>query len=903
MDVWAVALICLELVLPKPLLLLLSGSGETGAANAAPVGGPHPFYVALSKLTSPPRLPPGVAEFGSDGMLLGLMRGMLQPDPARRLTAAQALEHPFFTSAPPLSSPPRPLDSNGFDFGSRKSNGPKEGAPNAAGAQEAVGTVVPCQASSPLDTPQQPQPAELLPRKRQPEQGPVGPDRGVTSSHQPALRRPAVTAEATTVSLPPHKSPPGPAAASGASDGELDAAAEVSSLKLEVQQLHTERASHERELQSIRSRLLMQTASSESSPASSHGQSQQQQPPQQQPPSPAQAKAAEAQLIADMRRTNEVLEEARRRTEGALSELAEVQRRNAALSEEQTDLLRRDALPEDELHARTESAEKASATAERLLAATRETLADRRDKLEASQERLRKSELQLSAGERLDAKLGASGGRGASETSAQTYAQADKRVREVQQLAKEQLREERRRSNDGMSRAQRSARKVQDGLRRQLEEAQQLAQLQKERAPDRALRTANRQHQPESGAPLGGTPRVGSPSKHTLELQREAFELRSAIESSQSAKLRLGAEARLAEEALLGTQEAVQRGLSTERDVAATLRHDNELLVGELERMQSELEHTHSVARGAEMEAERIYGEGSPEVEEALKSARLDVREAKGLAQRAEERLDRLAVTGGGGGGGGRGLEKELRRELRRAVGEIEELEEELESSSRRRARGGGGGGGGRTVTWGGANATTHLFEARHELERVSHELRLAHDARVDAERRAQGAYDDASHGGRRAIAETAFLDDLRYDLKQAKQQLADETRRCEQSERELRGKASASKSGGAAEGSVAEDLRQARMRNAALREDLRKMDAERERQLRDLAERKDAALLKMRTALLASEEGRGGEVATRRVEVPLPPGHAMVRATPLGRPGGAPPVYDAARMTRHGAC
>ncbi len=34
-------------------------------------------------------------------------------------------------------------------------------------------------------------------------------------------------------------------------------------------------------------------------------------------------------------------------------------------------------------------------------------------------------------------------------------------------------------------------------------------------------------------------------------------------------------------------------------------------------------------------------------------------------------------------------------------------------------------------------------------------------------------------------------------------------------------------------------------------------MDADRERQLRELAQRKDAALLQMRTALLESEESR----------------------------------------------
>ena len=54
-------------------------------------------------------------------------------------------------------------------------------------------------------------------------------------------------------------------------------------------------------------------------------------------------------------------------------------------------------------------------------------------------------------------------------------------------------------------------------------------------------------------------------------------------------------------------------------------------------------------------------------------------------------------------------------------------------------------------------------------------------------------------------------------------------------------------------------------MQNVALTEDIRKLDAERE-QLRELAQRKDAALLQMRTALLESEESRNPNQGPVRV-------------------------------------
>ena len=69
-------------------------------------------------------------------------------------------------------------------------------------------------------------------------------------------------------------------------------------------------------------------------------------------------------------------------------------------------------------------------------------------------------------------------------------------------------------------------------------------------------------------------------------------------------------------------------------------------------------------------------------------------------------------------------------------------------------------------------------------------------------------------------------------------------------------------------------------MQNVALTEDIRKLDAERERQLRELAQRKDAALLQMRTASFYSwqalevEDAAHPKVATAS---PTPKGNVPV--------------------------
>ena len=93
MDVWAVALICMELVLPTPLLqepharVLARNHRDSNA-----------YYKWLAHETGPLVLPATVAAFSAP--LHGLMLQLLQRDASKRASARSAQQHPFFASGP-----------------------------------------------------------------------------------------------------------------------------------------------------------------------------------------------------------------------------------------------------------------------------------------------------------------------------------------------------------------------------------------------------------------------------------------------------------------------------------------------------------------------------------------------------------------------------------------------------------------------------------------------------------------------------------------------------------------------------------------------------------------------------------------------------------------------------------
>ena len=112
-----------------------------------------------------------------------------------------------------------------------------------------------------------------------------------------------------------------------------------------------------------------------------------------------------------------------------------------------------------------------------------------------------------------------------------------------------------------------------------------------------------------------------------------------------------------------------------------------------------------------------------------------------------------------------------------------------------------------------------------------------------------------------------AEIERLREALNTTLGQRNEEGRRADAAERELRRLAARPVGPGGGGGrspererldvrlAHANELHQAQRRNAELAEDLKRLDAERVRQLRELAQRKDTALLQMRAALLESEE------------------------------------------------
>ena len=105
MDVWAVALICMELVLPTPLLqepharVLARNHRDSNA-----------YYKWLAHETGPLVLPATVAAFSAP--LHGLMLQLLQRDASKRASARSAQQHPFFASGPSKAQAAPEADSH-----------------------------------------------------------------------------------------------------------------------------------------------------------------------------------------------------------------------------------------------------------------------------------------------------------------------------------------------------------------------------------------------------------------------------------------------------------------------------------------------------------------------------------------------------------------------------------------------------------------------------------------------------------------------------------------------------------------------------------------------------------------------------------------------------------------------
>ena len=101
MDVWSMALLSLEMLLPAPLF----SSPFDKLAAARPADAAQAYYRWLAAQTGPVELPADLATLSPQ--LVHLMSQLLQRDPTKRWTAAQALEHPFFATGPrTIESPP-----------------------------------------------------------------------------------------------------------------------------------------------------------------------------------------------------------------------------------------------------------------------------------------------------------------------------------------------------------------------------------------------------------------------------------------------------------------------------------------------------------------------------------------------------------------------------------------------------------------------------------------------------------------------------------------------------------------------------------------------------------------------------------------------------------------------------
>ncbi len=111
-DVWAVGCIFAELMLRTPFLPGETDMGQLRAIFAA-LGTPTPTdWPAMASLpdyvpfpAAPPPQPLGTIFTAASGDAIDLLGRMLAFDPARRITAREALSHAYFASGPPPTEP------------------------------------------------------------------------------------------------------------------------------------------------------------------------------------------------------------------------------------------------------------------------------------------------------------------------------------------------------------------------------------------------------------------------------------------------------------------------------------------------------------------------------------------------------------------------------------------------------------------------------------------------------------------------------------------------------------------------------------------------------------------------------------------------------------------------------
>ena len=1027
MDVWSVALMVLELVLPRPLFEQKQLDAQASAPRKR-ASAPHPFYAALAREHEPVVLPREADDFSSP--FADLMRGMLERDPLTRLTASDALIHPFFAaSAPtltdvrptPAAPPPAPTVAWAErDLGAGVGIGDSSAAEQPTGGQRNSPAEVvavspppsrpaarPLPPSTALSTRAKERQSEAIRAREEalaelhaatlqlgavqvalgaqgggspmvaaapgPAVSPAGgpspailpPSRGdsaaaevtrltqeLTEAREAArqaaqraemdgrtlrddLSRAQAEAHAHGMALAAHESAVAERSTDSSQVSSLNA--EVGRLKGEVRQLLQDSGAGEVERQQLREQLANATAVAGARPRTAEG------------------GGDDVERLEMMRRMNEVLEEARTRTEGALKQLHEVQQRNGELEEEVGQLRASGGVSSADLKGQLDVAERGRLRAEGSLREARAALDDKVTQLLESEAKLNMANREVAASDQLRREAAGRGGDGGGLEK--VYHEADQRVREVRKIAEQQLREERKRSADDLHKAELSARKVEGELRRQLTEALD------------ANSKLSKQRQTKTTVTVGAA-----------DMEREVVELREALAVSEEERIRIDEERQLTEERLLGTAEAADMSRYAEHTLSAQLREDNERLVHEVTRLHEEVEHAHWRASEARTEIERLrslpvpapapveskvmtivddkasrerkaqLGEQIRDLEQecaylrdelqrthahldeqhsygmdlaTLERERQSATNANDRAARAEAEVERLRLEPPKTDDRAEAELHALHRELQNArdaldegtrrVGELQAENRELQQR----------------LGEGSAEETQHLreelrfsrnaqMEAMERADRATHEAQAAAQAAARAEDRAALQADELAALHRQPPQHAvmnpeheAHIDRLRYDLEEAQQRLGEEARRADAAESQLRRRELTPQDGGAAK--LADELRVARMQNVALTEDIRKLDGERERQLRELAQRKDAALLQMRTALLESEESRDPGQVRLAMEVsstPHPGSGATAamgnnRPSPLSKSMAAPNTHeqmiDRKRLLSHG--
>ena len=877
MDVWSVALICLDLVLPAPLFQPEYDQFRAGATHSTDADAAFCRWLSLEQ--GPVAFPPEVASFSTS--FLDLLQRMLHRAPDKRPSALEALEHPFFSThdrtSPSSSRPATPPEPTGYGVSAGNC---------AATVTSTAQPVVPVHRLEAVDALRARNEALAELHAATLQLGAVQVALGREQEHgQAGLFNPTLEPK------PPDNSAEFAAlqVENASLKSELrDVIKKSGAVEMERQQLQGQLGEHARERKRVSDELeelQHEMAGLKERPT------------------------ANADHLADMRRTNEVLEEARTRTEQALAQLDEAQRQNAALEMEAAALRSGarssvDGAVVEELRRRVAAAEGARESAEARLRGLEATRASNEAKLGEAESALLTAKQEIITCDRLRREADERGSteRPVAEDVNKVHAEADKRVREMRRRVEEQLREERRRSAEDLQKAERSARLVQQELQRQLaDKEQQLsrAAARKDRAPVLS---------------------VGSTA-----LEQELQKVRADFTDEQEERRRGDEALRRCEDRLRSSTESFDVEMRRERDHTLQLHRDNESLLAELERIQWEAseanlelerlrrgsadgssEAANNAADARQQELKRELEQGRAELERQrielererakldreqhgsdaardsldhqLRLLRSDLRDAQMRADDAEAEARRVSIElmHAKDQRNEWASRPDFAAEVRSAQRQVEELDSELRSTRRQLHIA-------NERVDGAESECRRLSAAAADADRVSAELRAAR-----GELRTTGG----------PAPQSREADELQAMVRRLREDLDEEARRADMAEADLRravdhGGGGSAPGGGSSTAQLAEELRQAQMKNAALTEDIKRMDVERQRQLKELAQRKDAALLQMRTALLESEDLLHAARTQGRMDgVTLTPASTGARAAssafPLG--GLSPP-------------